>query len=145
MFSPVAIKNGVCPHSCCSSALANTVMIRHAAAGAGYRLWLDPALVYSSCCGRGLASVFVSFFIQFSTISAIFTSGLLVVRNFLPCCVSYIWFIQHLPNCCFSLDILQRCKLITAPREFLCVIYIHPRFHVADCESVPGLLFRPSI
>ncbi len=28
MLNPVAIKNGVCPHSCCSSALPNTLLER---------------------------------------------------------------------------------------------------------------------
>ncbi len=64
------------------SHLPNTVAIWHAAVGAGCWFWLDPALVHYGCCGRGSASVFVSFFIQFSTISAVFASGLPIVRDF---------------------------------------------------------------
>ncbi len=54
------------------SHLANTVVIRHAAAGAGCRFWLDPALVCFGCCGRGSASVIV-FFLTISTNSRLFT------------------------------------------------------------------------
>ncbi len=35
--------------------------IQHAAADAGCRFWLDPALVHSGCCGRDSASIFVFF------------------------------------------------------------------------------------
>ncbi len=58
-----------------SSHLANTVAIRHAAAGAGCWFWLDPALVHSGCCGRDSASVIV-FFHTISTHSHLLRSGL---------------------------------------------------------------------
>ncbi len=92
-------------------------------------------------------SIFIRifFFIKFSTIFAVFVSGLLVVRDFLPYCVSYIRFIQHRPNCRFSLGILQRPELITTPHEFLWLIYVYLHFYIADRESVPGLPFHLSV
>ncbi len=41
---------------------ANTSAIRHVAAGAGCRFWLDPALVRSGCCGRASDFLLVFFF-----------------------------------------------------------------------------------
>ncbi len=75
-------------HIYCSH-LANTVVIRHAATGAGYRFWLDPALVHSGCCGRRSASVFVFFFsynlVPCCSFSVRFTSS----AN--PFCLDRIW------------------------------------------------------
>ncbi len=59
----------------CCSHLANTVAIRHTAAGAGCWFWLDPVLVHSGCCGQGSASVIV-FFHTISTHSHLLRSGL---------------------------------------------------------------------
>ncbi len=127
------------------SHLSNKVAIRHAAAGAGCRFWLDPALIHSEYCGRGSASVFVSFFIQFSTISAVLANGLLIVRDFLSRLRHLPPFYPASPKLPFFLGVLQRRKLITTPREFLCVIYVHLHFYVANRESVPGLPFHPSV